>query len=619
MKVWEIAKEAKVEVLPGTLITTVRKLFRDTEERVIPIISDEREKKLLGFLTRVEAIIPTSAKSNLRAIDVARDHPVIRVDEDVDDVYRKFKEFKVYEAPVVDENGRVVGVVSYRDLIEAFVKHGVRPLAETVAEVMTTEDIESMIVTPDERVNRVWSKLVYRGHKAVIVVRSLEERYPIGIVTPLDLIRRGRWRFHREIRAGRIIAPAKVKRIMTRGVIVATPDTRIEDVARVMVENDFSVIPVVDDEGRVIGIVTQEDVVRTYIEGAKPGRVPVKPIPLPKPVTVEERIPYRSTQAILQEVAVKPEVEVYRPLKVTVGSIVRHEMPAISINDTVEHARREMLRRKTNYLLVTDEAGRIIGVVSKWSMLKAIALRGPLWRRRVYDKFFIDFVMERSIPRVKVDDQLEDVAFAMVSNNSEVAIVEDNEGRIIGFVTKDDLIEAYARNQVGRLLVENVMVPGRMTIVHPHHSLAHVVNKMKTLMLDALVVYDGTRILGVVSSNRLPFVAYEDALTARKSRRLIWVRKLVRGGARKARFVKVAPLVAADVTTEVSTLLTPKDDIFKVIEALRKENVDGLPVVDDSGKPIGIISKNTILREMARHARVALERARPVTPSETKS
>lgn len=613
MKIWEVMREPKAKVLPRTPLVAVRRIFRDTEERVIPIIRDEKSDRLEGFLTRVEAIIPISTKSTLRAVDVARDYPVLRVSQDLEDAYRVMEEHGVYAAPVVDDDDRLVGVVSYRDVIDVLMKSGIKPRAETVAEVMTTEDLDKYIVEMDERINRVWSRFVYRSTPALVVVRSKEESYPVGVITPYDLIRTGRWRFHREIRAGKIVTPTKVKRIMTRGAVVATPDTRIEDVAKVMAENDFTLLPVVDEEGKVIGVVTQSDVVKAYLEGAKPERKPVKPIPAPVQVSEEERVEYRSTSQMLQEVLVKPKEEAYVELGLTAGQIARPEMPAVTVNDTVEHARREMLRRRTNYLLVVDEAGRIVGVVSKWSMLRSLALKGPLWRRRVYDKFFIDIVMDKVIPRVKASDPLENVALAMLSNGSEVAIVEDEEGNTIGFITKDDLVDAYARYQQGKLLVENIMFPGRLSKVHPHHSLAHVVNRMKTLGLDALVVAEGSRIFGVVSANRLPFVAYEDALSARKSRRLIWVRKLVKAGRKMGRYVKVAPLVAADVMAKTSRTLTPKDDVFKAIQAFKEENVDGLPVVGDDGEILGVVTKNTILREMARHARVEVARPEEAT------
>ncbi len=603
VKIWEVLREPQAKLLPRTPLTTARALFRNTEERILPIVKDEKTNKLEGFLTRIEAIIPTSTKSNLRVIDVARSHPVLRLDQNLDEVVEILEEFKTDSAPVVDENDRLVGVVSLRDIIKAFIDRGLRPLAETVGEAMTTEKLENYIVTPDERINRVWSRFVFRGLPGLVVVRGKEEPVPIGVITPFDLVRKGRWRFHREIRAGKITTPAKVRRIMTRGAVVATPDTPIEQAAKIMAENDFSILPVVDEEGKLVGILTQLDVVKVYMKGAKPGRVAVKPLPMPKIVEAEERTIYRSEQSLITEIVERPKELPYEALGVTAKDAMREELPAITINDTVEHARKEMLRRKTDYLLVLDEAGRIVGVVTKWNMLKAIALKGPIWRRRVYDKFFIDYVMSKVIPRVKANEPLENVAFKLISNNAEVAIVEDEEGNTVGFITKDDLIEAYAKHHIGDIRVRDLVVPRRFATVHPHHSLAHVINKMQTLLLDAVVVAEGNIVYGVVSANRLPFVALEDSLLSRKSRRLIWVRRLVRAGRKMARFVKVMPLIASDAMVQVKKTLSPEDTIIEAIQAFKEENVDGLPVVDEEGKLVGIVSKNSILREMARHAK----------------
>lgn len=618
-RVGDIARKPKAIVYPNTPLVAARALFRRTEERIIPIVKSDINDKFVGFLSRIEAIIPTSAKSRLRVKDVARDFPILKPDYDISRAYQLMVEHRVWAAPVIDDNDRLLGVVSMSDIIRHLMDQGYLPRAETISEIVTTENLDEYIVTPDTRINKVWSKFVFKGIPAVIVVRSKEDPRPIGIITPFDLIRKGRWRFHREIEAGKIVTPAKVARIMTRGVVVAGLDSRVEDVARVMAENDFTIVPVVDEQGRVVGIVTQADIVRAYIEGRKPGRVAVKPVPTPKPVTTEERVQYMTESQVLVQVEKAAEAEAYTLTGLRAADIARLEMPAITVNDTVEHARREMLRRKTDYLIVTDETGRIVGAVSKWDMLKAIAIKGPIWRRRVYDKFFIDFILNKNIPRVNEEDPIEKVALEMVKSKSDIAIVVDKDGEVVGFITKDDLVRTYAKTQVGKLQVANIMMPKRIGIVHPHHSLAHVIKKMQTFNLDALTVYDGSRIHGVVSANRLPFVAYEDALHARKSRRLIWVRRLVRAGRRIARYIKIAPLLAMHLTTPIEEYVKPDDDVLKAITLMEKYNVDGVPVVDEEGRAIGVVTKRDILREMARHAEVAAVRVEEAREREARS
>ncbi len=616
MKIWEAARKPQVVVSPDTPVTVVRALLRNNEEPIAVVVDNEKNMKFQGYLTWREVIQVTSHYSHLRAKDLALDYPVAYKDDDVEAVVKRMEEEKVYAVPVLDskDNPVVRGVVSVADVVRALRAAGYVPRAETVAEVMTTENLEEYITTPDERVNRVWSDLVYHGKLGKVVVRSKEEPIPVGIVTLKEFVETGRWFFHRESERG-LKTVAKVKRIMLRGTPVATPETPIEYVAKIMVENDFAVLPVIDEEtGRLIGVVTIFDVARAYLEGAKPGRVkPVKKAVLPIEVKPEERVAYATAEQVLQQVLVaRPQPEALAGI--TAGEIARPELPAVTINDTVEHARRMMLRYRTNYLLVVDEKGEIVGVVTKWGMLRAIGLKGPIWKRRVHDRYFIDYVMDTDIPRVKASDSIEEAALKMAEARAEVAIVVDEEGRPVGFITKDDIVDAYAKAFPGRAKVENVMTPGRIGIVHPHHSLYHAVKKMKTFYLDALTVYDGSRIIGVVSANRLPFVAYEDAVTGIKSRRLIWVRKLVHGAAKKGRYVKVTPLLVIDATVPLRDVhVKTSDDVIKAIELMKQYNVDGVPVVDEEGRVAGVITKTDIIRELARTARLRLERGLPVT------
>ncbi|ADI31366.1 CBS domain-containing protein [Staphylothermus hellenicus] len=389
---------------------------------------------------------------------------------------------------------------------------------------------------------------------------------------------------------------------MLRGVLVATQDMPVEAVAEVMAKHDIPLVPVIDDDGKVIGVITYEDIIRAYLEGAKPGRVrvPVK-IPLPIPVRAEERIQYVSREQALTQVLVEKAAPVERA-GILADDIMVEELPAITINDTVEHARKEMLRRKTDYLLVLDEEENIVGVVTKWNMLYALGLKGPLWRRRTKDRYFIDYIMTRNVPRVNPDTPIEDVALEMVNSESEVVFVVNESGEIIGYITKDQIIDA-ARKLLVDLLVENVILPGKTGSVHPFHSLYHVVNKMKALYLDALTVYDGSRVLGVVSANRLLFVAFEDAVTGIKSRRLIWVRKLVRGAARRGRYVKITPLVALDVMVPYKKYISPNTLLTRAIDLMKEANLNGIPVLSDDRQVVSIISKNDILRELARRAK----------------
>lgn len=55
----------------------------------------------------------------------------------------------------------------------------------------------------------------------------------------------------------------KVKDIMSTNIKTANPDTPVKEIAKVMCFNKISGMPVVDDEGKIVGIVSEKDVLHS--------------------------------------------------------------------------------------------------------------------------------------------------------------------------------------------------------------------------------------------------------------------------------------------------------------------------------------------------------------------
>ncbi|WP_299234328.1 CBS pair associated ParBc domain-containing protein [Natronomonas sp.] len=62
-------------------------------------------------------------------------------------------------------------------------------------------------------------------------------------------------------------------KIMTDDIIVAHPDMGITDAARVILRSGIQRLPVVDDAGNLVGIISNADVIRSQIERATPEKV----------------------------------------------------------------------------------------------------------------------------------------------------------------------------------------------------------------------------------------------------------------------------------------------------------------------------------------------------------
>jgi predicted transcriptional regulator len=76
----------------------------------------------------------------------------------------------------------------------------------------------------------------------------------IGIVTALDILR--------AIQGGKKLNTMLAKDIMTPNPSVVKKDTSIEEIIRVLVEKEIVLVPVVEDNNKLIGVVARLDILR---------------------------------------------------------------------------------------------------------------------------------------------------------------------------------------------------------------------------------------------------------------------------------------------------------------------------------------------------------------------
>ncbi|OYR56328.1 CBS domain-containing protein [Halorubrum halodurans] len=124
----------------------------------------------------------------------------------------------------------------------------------TVGEYMT-RDVET--VSPDDDVASVAKRMVETaGHKGFPVTQG---RTVEGFVSAGDLLLAD--------------DDAPVFTVMSEDLIVAHPDMKVTDAARVILRSGIQKLPVVDDADNLVGIISNTDVVRSQIERATPGKV----------------------------------------------------------------------------------------------------------------------------------------------------------------------------------------------------------------------------------------------------------------------------------------------------------------------------------------------------------
>ncbi|RME80156.1 MAG: CBS domain-containing protein [Methanobacteriota archaeon] len=86
---------------------------------------------------------------------------------------------------------------------------------------------------------------------SVVVIEENEAR---GIVTERDIIRK--------VVASNKQATVEVSKIMSSPLIVSSPDITVEEAAKIMNKHGIKRLPLIDDKGYIVGIITENDILK---------------------------------------------------------------------------------------------------------------------------------------------------------------------------------------------------------------------------------------------------------------------------------------------------------------------------------------------------------------------
>jgi CBS domain-containing protein len=144
--------------------------------------------------------------------------------------------------------------------------------------------------------------------------------------------------------------------VMNRAVISCLPDTRLEDVVQALAENSISGLPVIDAQRKVLGIISEGDLL----------------------LADEMEAPRMKTA--LFGLYLLPEGVVDKMAEAR-GILARDVMKTDVVTCTPDTPVRDVVKilseRRIKRLPVVDEAGKLVGIISRADIIRAIAQLHP--------------------------------------------------------------------------------------------------------------------------------------------------------------------------------------------------------------------------------------------------
>ena len=149
-------------------------------------------------------------------------------------------------------------------------------------------------------------------------------------------------------------AQTRVRDIMTTDVIKVYPDTPVYEIARLMAEHNISGLPVVDDNDRVLGVVTELDMI---VRNTR--------FKIPNFIMILDSIIYLETPQRFRE-------RLEHMLGVTAKEIMSKPAVTISPEASIEDLAELMVNRRMNPVPVVEN-DRLVGIISRSDIIRLMA------------------------------------------------------------------------------------------------------------------------------------------------------------------------------------------------------------------------------------------------------
>lgn len=146
----------------------------------------------------------------------------------------------------------------------------------------------------------------------------------------------------------------KAKDIMTTEVQSVSPETELEELSKLFIEQNKQALPVVDKDGKLVGLVSQNDLVERN-----------KPLHIPTVISLFDWVFYLES-----EEGFKKEVE--RMSARSVGEICRRDVPTCTPETEVAEIAELMVDKAAHLVPVLDAGDKLVGVVARLDIIRAM-------------------------------------------------------------------------------------------------------------------------------------------------------------------------------------------------------------------------------------------------------
>ncbi len=278
-------------------------------------------------------------------------------------------------------------------------------------------------------------------------------------------------------------ADKPITEVMTRPVITLDPQMTVAQAWERMLEHSIKAMPVVNEQQQVVGILTDEDLIRR--------------------AGLQQHL---SVAARLDQPMNEKQLAALRSSTLRVADVMTRPVITASAGESLGVGAARLAKHSIKRLPVVDGAGKLVGVVARVDVLRQVMdmeTKTPKLNIPGGAALTVQQVMYADIPTVSADADLAAIVSALVETGMRRLVVVDDQNRPIGLISDSDVVSRIQPRQQpgvldalrggpapsGDIRADKLMSPGVLT-AKPDMSLVEAAKEMLSRQRKWLVVVD---------------------------------------------------------------------------------------------------------------------------------
>ncbi len=292
----------------------------------------------------------------------------------------------------------------------------------------------------------------------------------------------------------------------------------------------------------------------------------------------------------------QPKVLVNIPVELK--SIIKQPI-SIPPNTSILDARDILIRHRIGRLIVEFDK-KPVGIVTEKDIAKSISI----FIGKPIAKIAVQDVMSKDLITIQPNDSIYDCAKLMKDHEISSVIVNNLGGKLVGVVTKTDLVSTFLIISTASLPISKIMTKNVIT-VSPNDSIFEVESILLNNKIHRVVVSKNETPVGIITYRDFvpakTFDLYRQFTDPEERTEISWNPKLNEFNANNLSYLLT--FLAKDIMTKKPFSVSPSDVVYMAAILMIRHGISGLPVIQDK-KLVGIVTKTDIVNVIASKGKI---------------